>query len=59
MQILLEFKSKGNLQLLKEPLTALLCSNCCPGDIILKIYDLARAMRDAGVPVISGFQTPM
>ena len=26
---------------------------------ILKTYDLARAMRDAGVPVIGGFQTPM
>ena len=52
-------KSKGNLSLLDEPLTALFCSNRCPGDLILKTYDLARAMRDAGVPVIGGFQTPM
>ena len=59
MQHLSKFKSKGNLRLLEEPLIALFCSNRCPGDIILKIYDLARAMRDAGVPVISGFQTPM
>ena len=50
---------RGNLRLLKEPLTALFCSNRCPGDLILKTYDLARAMRDAGVPVIGGFQTPM
>ncbi len=49
----------GNLRLLDEPLTALFCSNRCPGDLILKTYDLARAMRDAGVPVVSGFQTPM
>ena len=49
----------GNLRLLEEPLTALFCSNRCPGDLILKTYDLARAMRDAGVPVIGGFQTPM
>ena len=49
----------GNLALLQEPLTALFCSNRCPGDLILKTYDLARAMRDAGVPVIGGFQTPM
>ena len=49
----------GNLHLLDEPLTALFCSNRCPGDLILKTYDLARAMRDAGVPVIGGFQTPM
>ena len=49
----------GNLSLLDEPLTALFCSNRCPGDLILKTYDLARAMRDAGVPIIGGFQTPM
>ena len=50
---------RGNLQLLEEPLTALFCSKQCPGDLILKTYDLARAMRDAGMPVIGGFQTPM
>ena len=49
----------GNLSLLDEVLTALFCSNRCPGDLILKTYDIARAMRDAGVPVIGGFQTPM
>ena len=49
----------GNLLLLKERLTALFCSSRCPGDLILKTYDIARAMRDAGVPVVGGFQTPM
>ena len=49
----------GNLRLLDEPLTALFCSNRCPGDLILKTHDLARAMREAGVPVIGGFQTSM
>ena len=49
----------GNLLLLKERLTALFCSNRCPGDLILKTYDIARAMRDAGIPVVGGFQTPM
>ena len=49
----------GNLRLLYEPMTALFCSNRCPGDLILKTYDLARAIRDAAVPVIGGFQTPM
>ena len=57
--LLPKVKSKGNLNLLDEPLTALFCSNRCPGDLILKTYDLARAMRDSGVPVIGGFQTPM
>ena len=49
----------GHLRLLDEPLTALFCSNRCPGDLILKTYDLARAMRSAGVPVVGGFQTSM
>ena len=59
VELLPEVKSKGNLGLLGMPLTALFCSNRCPGDLILKTYDLARAMRDAGVPVIGGFHTPM
>ena len=49
----------GNLRLLDEPLTALFCSQRCPGDLILKTYDLSRSMRDEGVPAIGGFQTPM
>ncbi len=57
--VLPQIKSKGNTRLLEEPLTALFCSQRCPGDLILKTYDLIRAMRDAGVPVIGGFQTPM
>ena len=54
-----EMAHRGPLRLLEEPLTALFCSNRCPGDLILKTYDLAKAMRDADVPVIGGFQTPM
>ncbi len=50
---------RGDVRLLEQPLTALLCSNRCPGDIILKIYDLARAMRDDATATIGGFQTPM
>ena len=57
--LLSEMAHRGNLRLLDEPLTALFCSNRCPGDLILKTYDLARALRDSGVPVIGGFQTPM
>ena len=59
VELLPEVNSNGNLGLLDEPLTALFCSSRCPGDLILKTYDLARAMRDASVPVIGGFQTPM
>ena len=59
VEFLPKVNSKGNLSLLDEPLTALFCSNRCPGDLILKTYDVARAMRDVGVPVIGGFQAPM
>lgn len=49
----------GNKGLLQESLTALFCSQRCPGDVILKLYDVARSIRDAGVSVIGGFQTPL
>ena len=50
---------RGNPEMLREPLTAVFCSNRCPRNLILKTYDLARAMRDVRVPVIGSFQTPM
>lgn len=49
----------GDPHLLSQPLLGLLCSTKCPGQVILRTYDLARALRDAGVPVVSGFQSPM
>lgn len=49
----------GNLNLLRLPLTALFCSRKCPGDAILKAYDLARELREKEMPVISGFHTPL
>ncbi|MBI2856665.1 MAG: hypothetical protein HYX93_07455 [Chloroflexi bacterium] len=49
----------GNATILNADLLALFCSVRCPGDLILKTYDLARALRDAGVPVIGGFHSPM
>lgn len=49
----------GDSDLLQRSLLALFCSIRCPGDLILKTYDLARALRDAGIPVIGGFHTPM
>lgn len=38
---------------------ALFCSVKCPGDLILKTYDLARSLRDNGITVIGGFHSPM
>jgi predicted Rossmann fold nucleotide-binding protein DprA/Smf involved in DNA uptake len=49
----------GNLDLLRQEIIALFCSVKCPGNLILKTYDLARQLRDAGTAVISGFHSPM
>ena len=51
--------AQGSPRLLQEKPLALLCSVKCPGNLILKTYDLARSLRDAGIPVISGFHSPM
>jgi predicted Rossmann fold nucleotide-binding protein DprA/Smf involved in DNA uptake len=49
----------GNLNILKTRLLGFFCSTKCPGNVIVHTYDLVRALRDAGVPVISGFHAPM
>jgi predicted Rossmann fold nucleotide-binding protein DprA/Smf involved in DNA uptake len=54
-----QIRTLGDLSLLHRPLLGLFCSVKCPGDLILRTYDLARALRDAGVPVISGFHSPI
>ena len=51
--------SLGDVGILKRKKLALFCSVKCPGNLILKTYDLARELRDAGVTVISGFHSPM
>jgi hypothetical protein len=47
--------SLGDLAILQNPLVGFFCSVKCPGTVILRIYDLIRALRDAGIPVIGGF----
>ena len=49
----------GNLQILDKPLLGFFCSTKCPGEVILRTYDLARALRKARVAMIGGFHTPM
>ena len=49
----------GNQELLNSRPAAVFCSVQCPGDLIMKTYDLACDLRDRGVPVISGFHSPM
>lgn len=49
----------GDAALLDRRLLGLVCSVRCPGSIILAAYDLALALREAGVPVAGGFHSPM
>ena len=49
----------GNLQILDKPLLGFFCSTKYPGEVILRTYDLARALREARVAMIGGFHTPM
>ncbi len=49
----------GDPGILQRRTLALFCSVKCPGHLILKTYDLARELREDGVPVISGFHSPM
>ena len=51
--------TRGNPGLLDEKLLGFFCSMRCPGDIILKIYDLARVLRSTDVTLIGGFQSAM
>jgi len=51
--------SIGNLDILKRPLLGFFCSVKCPGSLILRTYDLARILRDAGAQVVSGFHSPI
>lgn len=49
----------GNTEILGRHKVAFLCSSRCAPDRILPAHDKARALRDAGIVVASGFQTPI
>ena len=49
----------GDPALLDRKPTALFCSVQCPGDLIIKSYDLARALRAHPITLIGGFQSPI
>jgi hypothetical protein len=51
--------SIGNPAILELPVLGLFCSKKCPGDLIIKTFDAIRQLRDAGVPMIGGFHSPM
>jgi len=49
----------GDLEILQHKKIGLFCSVKCPGHLILKAYDLAQALRQDDITVISGFQSPV
>jgi hypothetical protein len=49
----------GDPKLLDHHKLALFCSTKCPGRLVLRTYDLAQALRDAGQTVVGGFHSPM
>src|SRR4051794_29052910 len=49
----------GNLQHLTTLEFGLICSSQCPGSIVLKTFDLVRALRDRGAVLAGGFHSPM
>jgi predicted Rossmann fold nucleotide-binding protein DprA/Smf involved in DNA uptake len=51
--------SRGCLELVERPLLAFACSAISPPNLVLDAYDLASALRDNNVAVISGFHTPI
>jgi predicted Rossmann fold nucleotide-binding protein DprA/Smf involved in DNA uptake len=49
----------GDPACLEGPLVGFLCSRRAPGKVVIAVHDWARAARDAGAGVISGFQSPL
>ena len=49
----------GNLNLLIGERIGIFCSSMCPGENILRAYELARSLRDHEFVFIGGFHSPM
>ena len=52
-----EIRSLGNTKIINHHKTAFLCSRRYPAKAVLRIYDWAKAMRERGECVISGFHS--
>lgn len=48
----------GAPEILRQEMTSLLCSESCPGSLILRTYDDITRLRDKEMAVISGFHSP-
>ena len=49
----------GDESILQDDALAFLCSATCPGALILQAYDTARRISAWGLPVVSGFHSPV
>jgi predicted Rossmann fold nucleotide-binding protein DprA/Smf involved in DNA uptake len=49
----------GNLKLLSQNAIALFCSSQCPSDLTRQTYVLAEWLREAKIPVMGGFHSPI
>ena len=49
--------TQGKIAIVNRKKLALICSQRCPGTLILRTQDLAHEIRDAGVTVIGGFHS--
>jgi len=49
----------GNLEILEPRKLAFFCSGKCPGNVILKVQDIAHQLKEAAITVISGFHSPV
>jgi predicted Rossmann fold nucleotide-binding protein DprA/Smf involved in DNA uptake len=49
----------GSRELLGNVKLGLFCSVHCPGRLVVRMYELVRGLRDAGVTLVGGFHSPM
>ena len=54
-----EAKLIGDPAILQRLLLGMFCSQKCPGELILKAYDIAKQLREQGRVVVSGFHSPI
>ena len=52
-------KTIGDINVLNHNLLAIMYSQSCPGDLVLKGFDAAKQIRDQGITVVSGFHSSM
>lgn len=52
-------KAIGDLNNLNQNLLGIMCSQSCPGDLVLKGFDAVKQIRDQCITVVSGFHSSM